>query len=184
MKRILILLMMAVCTFSCITYESDARDTPYKIGDRGPAGGWIFYDKGHSSGGWRFLEAAPEDQGEAAWGCPDKSIPGAQGAAIGTGKGNTKAIIKACGQADIAAGKAADYRGGGRNDWFLPSQWELHAIFKNLFKKGIGGFNYFSHWSSSAISADSAWVLTLDDGNRKTQQLKRNIKRVRAIRAF
>jgi hypothetical protein len=33
----------------------------YKIGDTGPAGGFVFYDKGNNSGGWRYLEAAPED---------------------------------------------------------------------------------------------------------------------------
>ncbi|GHV80826.1 hypothetical protein AGMMS49944_26170 [Spirochaetia bacterium] len=30
----------------------------YKVGDTGPAGGLIFYDKGNSRGGWRYLEAA------------------------------------------------------------------------------------------------------------------------------
>jgi hypothetical protein len=30
----------------------------YKIGNRGPAGGWVFYDKGIVSDGWRYLEAA------------------------------------------------------------------------------------------------------------------------------
>jgi TolB-like protein len=30
----------------------------YKIGDRGPSGGWVFYDKGVVSAGWRYLEAA------------------------------------------------------------------------------------------------------------------------------
>ena len=33
----------------------------YKIGDEGPAGGIIFYDKGEYSDGWRYLEAAPAD---------------------------------------------------------------------------------------------------------------------------
>ena len=29
------------------------------IGDPGPCGGIVFYDKGNNSGGWRYLEAAP-----------------------------------------------------------------------------------------------------------------------------
>lgn len=33
----------------------------YRIGDRGPAGGYIFYDKGNYDKGWRYLEAAPHD---------------------------------------------------------------------------------------------------------------------------
>ena len=31
----------------------------YKIGDTGPAGGIVFYDKGDNSDGWQYLEAAP-----------------------------------------------------------------------------------------------------------------------------
>lgn len=31
----------------------------YKVGNRGPSGGYIFYDKGLDSDGWRYLEAAP-----------------------------------------------------------------------------------------------------------------------------
>ena len=33
----------------------------YKVGDIGPAGGYIFYDRGYYENGWRYLEAAPAD---------------------------------------------------------------------------------------------------------------------------
>jgi hypothetical protein len=33
----------------------------------GPAGGFVFYDKGGYSDGWRYLECAPENAGTAAW---------------------------------------------------------------------------------------------------------------------
>lgn len=33
----------------------------YNIGDVGPAGGYIIYDKKSYAGGWRYLEAAPAD---------------------------------------------------------------------------------------------------------------------------
>ena len=36
-------------------------DCCYQIGDMGPAGGFVFYDKGTLSDGWRFLESAPAD---------------------------------------------------------------------------------------------------------------------------
>ena len=34
---------------------------PYKVGDTGPAGGIVFYDRGDNSAGWQYLEAAPPD---------------------------------------------------------------------------------------------------------------------------
>jgi hypothetical protein len=33
----------------------------------GPAGGFVFYDKGSYSGGWRYLECAPENAGTGSW---------------------------------------------------------------------------------------------------------------------
>ena len=33
----------------------------YQVGDIGPAGGYIFYDRGYYENGWRYLEAAPAD---------------------------------------------------------------------------------------------------------------------------
>ncbi len=39
----------------------------FPIGDTGPAGGIVFYDKGYYSDGWRYLEATPRDQGEYNW---------------------------------------------------------------------------------------------------------------------
>jgi len=38
-----------------------ANGAALKVGDEGPAGGAVFYDKGKFTDGWRFLEAAPED---------------------------------------------------------------------------------------------------------------------------
>lgn len=35
--------------------------TSFSAGDIGPAGGWIYYDKGSYSDSWRYLEAAPSD---------------------------------------------------------------------------------------------------------------------------
>lgn len=40
---------------------SSSSDGEYRIGDRGPAGGFVFYDKGVYSDGWRYLEASPAD---------------------------------------------------------------------------------------------------------------------------
>jgi TolB-like protein len=64
----------------------------YNIGDIGPAGGFIFYDKGLYSDGWRYLEAAPvETEFMAGWG--QQNVPGT-GTAVGSGKQNTQLIVE------------------------------------------------------------------------------------------
>lgn len=154
---LIIALFMVFGTGAYFANEIMAQGKTYKVGDKGPAGGWIFYDKGNNSGGWRYLEAAPEDQGEAAWGCDGTSIPGAGGTAIGTGKANTAAIIKNCGEPGIAAKVAVRYRGGGKSDWFLPSQDELHLLYENLRETVVGGgVVVIDYWSSSEYNANYA----------------------------
>lgn len=70
-----------------------AQWTPYALRDTGPAGGYIFYDKGYYSSGWRYLEAAPSDQSpKPEWGCGGVLIPGADGIVVGTGEQNTNHI--------------------------------------------------------------------------------------------
>jgi len=167
--------------------KSAAQGKTYKIGDRGPAGGWIFYDKGNSDGGWRYLEAAPVDQStkaKAEWGCYKKSIPGAKDTDIGTGKSNTQAIVKSCGEAKIAAKLCTAYRGGGKSDWFLPSKDELNLMYKNLHVKGVGDFAGGIYWSSSEGDDYDAWYQLFYNGLQGTYGSKDDTSRVRAVRAF
>lgn len=160
------------------------KNKTYKIGDRGPAGGLIFYDNGSDLKGWRYLEAAPTDQSEAAaWSDGNTPITGAVDIAIGAGALNTKKIIKTQGNGTYAAKICSDYKGGGKNDWYLPSKKELELLYGNLKKKGIGGFADSEYWSSSESSEPYAWYQGFGDGaidnNTKTNRLY-----VRAVRAF
>jgi len=156
----------------------------YKIGERGPAGGWIFYDKGNYFDGWRYLEAAPVDQCTSApWGCSKKSIPGSNGTGIGTGKSNTKAIFDSCIEANIAVVFCTNYHGGGKSDWFLPSKDELNFMYINLHKAGVGGFANVVFMSSSEFTAYGAWIQDFYSG-RQFSSIKDLTYRVRAVRAF
>jgi len=162
------LLIMMIVTCTIIAQGGTKK---YNIGDRGPGGGWVFYDKGNYSDGWRYLEAAGENIGKyTGWGCNGKSITDARGTAIGTGKSNTQAILKACEEQKCIARAVSEYRGGGMNDWFMPSKDELQAMFTNLRYPELDGaedhgFSGEFYWTSSEIDERSVWSLRFNDGN-------------------
>jgi len=115
----------------------------YNIGDFGPAGGYVFYDKGVFSNGWRYLEAAPaETEFTAEWGAYGTYVNGTN-TGVGFGKRNTELIIerlKTLGEAGKAAQVCAGLNFDGYNDWFLPSLDELELMYMNLRQKGLGRF--------------------------------------------
>jgi len=163
-----------------------AQWAPYVLRDTGPAGGYIFYDKGYGyySDGWRYLEAAPSDQsGNAGWGCYEVSISGADGTAVGTGEQNTIDIETGCATAGTAADICANLSLGGYGDWFLPSKDELNEMYTNLKVHGVGGFSNNRYWSSSESNANYAWFQYFGLGGQSSNS-KFYTDRVRAVRAF
>lgn len=173
----------------------------YNIGDRGPAGGLVFYVTDDGAHG---LEAAPVDQSRgAAWGCSGTRISGGGDKAVGTGVQNTAEIIAGCSKGLIAARIADAYTLNGYDDWFLPSQNELKEMWLKLAdsdgdgrNKGtddpnnLGGFTINSYWSSSEVGGNIAWLQSFLMGNQvgdnknKIETGKGHKYRVRAIRAF
>jgi len=171
---------------------SAAQQTPapaprvYRIGDRGPGGGFVFYDKGSFSNGWRYLEAAPVDLQNADWGLSGYDITGT-GTAIGTGKRNTELIVAALnkkGESGKAAQLCSAYTLNGYSDWFLPSKDELNELYKNLKKNNLGSLLNLWYWSSSQYDNHGyAWVQYFSDGSQD-YSAKYGTNSVRAVRAF
>jgi hypothetical protein len=158
----------------------------YKVGDIGPAGGRVFYDKGSFSNGWRYLEAAPVDmEFTAQWGAYGTSIDGTQ-TNIGSGKRNTQLIVEYLGRTG-ESGRAAQLCDSlnvdGYDDWFLPSKDELNLMYRNLKQKGLGDFSSNWYWSSSQDSTNSSWVQNFSDGSQDYNP-KNNTYSVRCVRAF
>lgn len=158
-----------------------AEELSYKVGERGPTGGWIFYDKGFISNGWRYLEAAPNDLGPTKWGCLKKIIKDAQFTAIGSGESNTKAILENCSDC-LAAKLASEYSCNSRNDWFLPSKNELNAMYINLHKKNIGNFNNIYYWSSSEKGKITSWYQSFGTGDQSYNDKDYHYGLIRPIR--
>ncbi|HNX58752.1 MAG TPA: hypothetical protein PKK43_06620 [Spirochaetota bacterium] len=180
-----IMILAFAVSLLCSVATLQSQDAKYAIGDKGPAGGWIFYDKGNDTDGWRYLEAASEDISESIGWYHRLYIdmkptwPG-----IGKGRYNTELIVKTYGDGKYAAKICADYKGGGKNDWFLPSKDELELMLKNLSKNGIGGFTGTDYWSSSEDMNHIAWIKGGYAGNRNTSLADERRKRVRPIRMF
>ena len=189
---ILILSVMALVLSGCgggllSTLPPLEENDTYALGDIGPAGGYIFYDKGSYSDGWRYLEAAPAStETDKQWGTFGTWIGGTE-TGIGTGQSNTTTILTILTWLESAAQFCDVLVYGGYGDWFLPSKDELNLMRENLYLEGVGGFaddGYSSYyWSSSEGNAYSAWFQYFGYGSQDYYYKYVNL-RVRAVRAF
>jgi hypothetical protein len=165
--------------------EPPAPVVVYKIGDTGPGGGIVFYDKGNTSGGWRYMEAAPSDLGRAQWQSAPREVSGTKDN-IGSGRQNTQLI----GDSGRAALLCQQYNLGEYRDWFLPSKAELDLMYINLKMKDLGNFSDDLYWSSSDSTGGSAWTPAwaqrFSDGYQEGGGIHNKGKTylVRAIRQF
>jgi len=161
-----------------------------KIGDTGPAGGIIFYDKGRYSDGWRYLEVAPQSTEwvDRRWATDKSGFASKYHGDIGTGQQNTNNILKWLkyfGEKGCAAQLCDAMIFGGYDDWFLPSLDELDLMYENLKKKGVGGFANDSYWSSSYDFAGCVYFLNFETGGHTRNTYQTAIyNRVRAVRSF
>ena len=160
-----------------------AHFRPFAVGDSGPCGGYVFYDKGYYSDGWRYLEAMRYDINasgivwEQQLQAGQYRQTGATASDIGTGYVNTCTIIQVLGEGDYAAYACAKYSDG----WHLPSKDELQLLYH--CKSIIGNFTSYNYWSSTESTTSKAWCQNFNTGTQSTQY-KNNTYRVRAIRQF
>jgi hypothetical protein len=107
-------------------------------------------------------------------------------AGIGKGKRNTELIVAkltSLGQTGKAAQLCVEYHGGGKSDWFLPSQYELDLMYTDLKSSGLGGFSADIYWSSTEYGPQSAWDQAFGYGTQNNGAKSYN-GLVRAVRQF
>ena len=135
--------------------------TTFAVGDRGPAGGFIFYinDQKYDNT-WTYLEAQENIIiGAFTWG-PERYL-GCQSTGYGHGSSNTDTAYSAMSAAEQNANYALSYikryssinNGITYSDWFLPSGGDATSLnkVKNSLRKTDGTLAYSSgtFWTSS-----------------------------------
>ena len=186
------------------------------IGEIGPGGGKVFYvsltnfaSPGSACGSaCKYLEVAPigwylsantggqtecQYPGSSTvdprcvWSSNTSDASGATGTAIGAGYANTSVMIALVGIPGKAGTIARAFRGGGKNDWSLPSKDELNEMYR---QRQIASFASDWYWSSSETGALFGWVQSFKDGTNwdsdgaQFDYSKQGSLNVRPMRAF
>ena len=161
---------------------ADGLSGACEVFDKGPGGGFVFYNAGSRQPWGQYLEGAPGGWADSSGGqtsypwCPDTdknfSTQLGTSTAIGSGPANTTAIIAVCG-ANSAAGAARAYSGGGLHDWALASLDELDLMYDFRDELSMYGWNY---WSSSQHDGFpyEAWRERFERTHNKTPELPRS----------
>jgi len=160
----------------------------YSIGDRGPAGGYVYAVWGD---GLHGFEAAPADvASESQWGCDGTPVSAPGGFIYGAR--DTASILTAnCipptgGQLAVAALLARNYSYKGSFDWYLPSREQLVEMRLIRDVSGVA-INSGHYWSSTRGTIDgthhTAISVNLETGNVNSES-RSHSNRVRAIRRF
>jgi hypothetical protein len=174
----------AVTENNISAYGNEVSFTTLSVGQTGPGGGIVFFNKGNANGGWQYLESAASDQSTGIqWGCSGTFIPGTQ-FTVGSGEANTSLIVAGCNDASFAAKLCDNLSLGGQTDWFLPSRDELNLMYKNMYLNSQGNFNTSAvYWGSTETDSGTAW--TFNFGNEYASNYsKSDTTYVRAVRAF
>ena len=164
------------------SFSEGSYSKEYKIGDFGPAGGIIFYDKGTFSNGWRYLEVSSKDiSGKFIYG---KSGKVNTKSGLGEGRTNTQLINEFSKKSkDTAAYACSSYTEGGYTDWYLPSKEEMEMLYLKLYGKKNFEISKDAYWTSSQLNSSYAYGYSFKKKDYFSDSKQEKYK-VRAIRAF
>lgn len=162
-----------------ITYDSKGNRL-YSIGEKAQGGivYWLNKDRQHG------LVAYEEDQASEVT-FIEGVTSALKGDSIHCGKYNTERIISNKSVGYLAAKICADFMGGGYDDWYLPSKYELSLLYTQYANRKVFNFARDYYWSSSEDINDVAWLVRFYDGQiHNYKRYGSTSFRVRAVRSF
>ena len=150
-------------------------DDPFNIGDTGPGGGVIFYEKTDWTDGWKYLEAADEN-----WlnGVPTVSgFSGDYVQAFGTSASGYHSTVNTIGYGDQNTYNTASYHNDRNNlmfnnvygnvrGWFLPSLNEAYELYDyKLVDNSVLNLENAVYYTSSTDpgNVNVAWTLNMSN---------------------
>ena len=152
----------------------------------GGSGGYVYYDKGETTNGWRYLEASTNklndpNSSNFKWSSTATYMSNIS-QEIGTGLENSTLIRSSNNFTNIAASMCIYVSNNNVNDWFLPSFNELKELYKLkiaglIFNPASGTNSYYNKnvLSSSQRDNSTCYGVNFDNGNEvilsKTDQL-------------
>lgn len=198
--------LIAVATLSLAyagAFAQSAAAEQYKIGDKGPGGGIVFY---YSEEGFpvhdsddatpvicHYLECSRKEIKNVPW-CPCGGCDIKTEDEVGAGKLNTARIINyAHGGKPLTSSNCAAYACAAYStkttkvgEWYLPNRYELRLIYQNLRENRKKITSNATHWSSSQCDTDRdvAWWCFFYTGTSCCCTRKDTPLAVRAVRAF
>jgi uncharacterized repeat protein (TIGR02543 family) len=169
-----------------------AKWIPFAVGDTGPGGGIVFYDKGFYYAGSRYIEIAPAgwsggEDPSSIWSTVTYYLVQTC-ADVGKARYNSDLILSQNGGAECAASVARSYHGGGLNDWGLPTYGDMYFFCASGLKESVGGIGGI-YWCSTEYSGYYVYRWDMDAGIHITpmvdlQGMKYNSYKVRPVRSF
>jgi len=127
-----------------------SQKNPFKIGDTGPGGGIIFYDKGDWVDDWRYLEANTTDGPSRNYGQGrDNNTTNT----IGSGLRNTLNMSDYQNDYNYSISMKTD---GGKRGWYIPNKIESQNLYYYKRDNGNDKLNLQSGWYWTSHQNDTS----------------------------
>jgi hypothetical protein len=162
-------------------FKLNAQGNIYELGDTGPAGGIIFYDKGDWTDDWRYLEVWTSDESDRNYGC---HFEHATTDAIGGGYLNSKEMSDSCNDYNKSFYMVTH---GGKRGWHIPNKDESDELydFKSNYSNIDLNLSSDWYWTSSDKRDEYAYARQIHYGNGSTRvegmQYSHSVRLIRQV---